>query len=295
MISIGIDVHKIKCVATIKKESRKKLEQTSFDNTTHGIMGFIKHIKKTYGDDDVQAVCESTANYWIRLHDTLEDNGIDTILAHPAKTKIIAQARLKNDKLDSSILADLLRSDMIYESFVPQKYYRDLRSMVRTRLGLVRNISRHKNKIYAILAKYDYTVPTKTFSKKRLQWLHEITLSEIDRMAMNAYVESIEMTQKQVNTFETKIAEISNEDSRTRLLMTIPGINYVTTLTIISEIVDINRFATAEKLVSYAGLAPSHRDSADVHRGGGITKRGSTWLRNAMVRLPPQQYDMIQE
>ncbi len=71
MISIGINIHKKKCVAT-KQESRKKLEQTSFDNTTNGIMGFIKHIKKTYGND-IQAVCESTANYWIRLHDTLEE------------------------------------------------------------------------------------------------------------------------------------------------------------------------------------------------------------------------------
>ncbi len=124
MISIGIDVHKKKCVATIKRESREKLEQTSFDNTTNGIMGFIKHVKKTYGND-IQAVCESTANYWIRLHDTLEDHGIDTILAHPAKTKIIAQAKLKNDKLDSDVLADLLRADMVYSSFVPEKYYRD--------------------------------------------------------------------------------------------------------------------------------------------------------------------------
>jgi transposase len=127
MISIGIDVHKNRCVATIKQESKRKLEQSSFDNTTQGITNFILHVKKTYGNN-IQAVCESTANYWIRLHDTLEDNGIDTILAHPAKTRIIAQARLKNDKLDSDVLADLLRSEMVYESFVPEKYYRDLRS-----------------------------------------------------------------------------------------------------------------------------------------------------------------------
>ncbi len=125
--------------------------------------------------------------------------------------------------------------------------------------------------------------PTKTFSQKGVRWLHEINLSEVDRMAMDAYLDSIDMMQKQINTIEIKIATISNEDEKTRLLMTIPGINYVTALTIISEIVDISRFATAEKLVSYAGLAPSHRDSADVHRGGGITKRGSAWLRNAMV------------
>jgi transposase len=49
-------------------------------------------------------VCESTGNYWIRLHDTLEDNGIDTVLANPIKTKIIAQAKLKDDKVDSNVL-----------------------------------------------------------------------------------------------------------------------------------------------------------------------------------------------
>ncbi len=207
------------------------------------------------------------------------------VLAHPAKTKIIAQAKLKNGKLDSDVLADLLRADMVYESFVPEKHYRNLRSLVRTRLNRVQNVSRHKNMIYAILAKYDYTQLTiKTFSQKGIKWLHEINLTEIDRMAMDAYLEDIEMNQKQIDTFETKIAAISNEDSRTRLIMTIPGISYVTALSIISEIVDIKGFATAEKLVSYAGLvAPSHRDSADVHKGGAITKRGSAWLRNAMV------------
>ncbi len=70
-----LDVYKIKCVATIKNESRKKLEQSSFDNTTSGIVGFIRHIKKTYGKD-MQAVCESTAeklvSYAGRAHHHIE-------------------------------------------------------------------------------------------------------------------------------------------------------------------------------------------------------------------------------
>jgi transposase len=58
---------------------------------------------------------------WIRIHDTLEENGIDTILANPYKTKIIAEAKIKSDKLDARILADLLRADLVYESYVPKK------------------------------------------------------------------------------------------------------------------------------------------------------------------------------
>lgn len=282
MINIGIDVHKKKCVATLKDSSRRILQQITFDNDSYGITEFIDSIKQRYGN--ARAVCESTANYWIRLHDTLEENGIDTILAHPAKTRIIAQAKLKNDKLDSEVLADLLRSDMICESFVPDKHYRELRNLVRTRLGLVRTRTTYKNKIHSILAKYEHMSPVyKTFSEKGIKWLQEIKLTETDRMAMDAYLDGIETTQKQIDSFESHMASISKDDQRVRLLMTIPGINYVTALTIISEIVDISRFATPEKLVSYSGLAPSQRSSGDTKKTGNITKHGSTWLRYAMV------------
>jgi transposase len=50
-----------------------------------------------------KAVVESTADLWIRMHDTLEDNGINTILANPYKTRIIAEAKVKPDKLDARI------------------------------------------------------------------------------------------------------------------------------------------------------------------------------------------------
>lgn len=165
VINIGIDVHKRRCIATIKSDSRQILQQVTFDNNADGIARFIDTIKQRYAD--TRAVCESTANYWIRLHDTLEDNGIDVILAHPAKTRIIAQAKLKNDKLDSEMLADLLRSDMIYESFVPDKEYRELRNLVRTRLGLVRTRTDYNNKIHSILAKYEHVCPASRVLPKR--------------------------------------------------------------------------------------------------------------------------------
>ncbi|MEM3008108.1 MAG: transposase [candidate division WOR-3 bacterium] len=111
----------------------------------------------------------------------------------------------------------------------------------------------------------------------------KIELTDTDRMTKDAYLGIIQTTQKQIDIFESHMASISKEDQRTRLLMTIAGINYITALTVISEIVDISRFATPEKLVSYAGLAPSQRNSGESKKSGGITKHGSTWLRYAMV------------
>ena len=287
LINIGIDVHKKKCVATIKGQSRQILRQAAFDNDSKAMTRFIDDIKKEHGSNNnnaVRAVCESTANYWIRLHDTLEENGIDAMLAHPAKTKIIAQARLKNDKLDSEVLADLLRTDMVYESFVPDKQYGELRSLVRTRLGLVRTRAVYKNKIHSILAKYEHKPPVyKIFSKKGIAWLRQIKLTETGRMSADAYLDGIELIQQQIDSFEKNMASVSKDDKRARLLMSMPGINYITALTAISEIVDVGGFATPEKLVSYAGLAPSQRDSGETKNSGNITKHGSAWLRYAVV------------
>lgn len=87
--------------------------------------------------------------------------------------------------------------------------------------------------------------------------------------------------EKQIKIFTAKIASISKEDERVRLLMTIPGIDYITALTIVSEIVDIRRFSTPWKLVGYAGLAPSMRESGITHRIGDsrrITRKGQDGL-----------------
>ena len=108
MLNIGIGVHKKRCVVAIKGKSSELLEQTDFENTAKGISGFIRHVKDRYGGP-MRAACESTGNYWIRTHDMLEDAGIKTSLLHPAKTKVIAYARLKDDKVDSEVISDLLR------------------------------------------------------------------------------------------------------------------------------------------------------------------------------------------
>jgi transposase len=99
---LGIDVGKRKCRAALKDDRGKTLDEFFFGNNSDGILSLIKRIHN-HKTKKCNAVLESTGNMWMRIHDTLEDNGIDTILANTFKTKIIAQAKIKSDKLDSRI------------------------------------------------------------------------------------------------------------------------------------------------------------------------------------------------
>jgi transposase len=112
--SLGIDVGKKKCRAALRDERVDIIREFFFSNNNEGISALIQSASH-------YAVVESTGNMLIRIHDTLEENGMDTILANPYKTKIIAEAKIKSDKLDARILADLLRADLVYESYVPKK------------------------------------------------------------------------------------------------------------------------------------------------------------------------------
>ena len=106
MNHLGIDVGKRICRVALKDDRGKILDEFFFGNSYQGILELIKRIHD-HGTKKCNAVLESTGNMWIRIHDTLEDNGIDTILANPYKTKIIAQAKIKSDKLDARMLSDL--------------------------------------------------------------------------------------------------------------------------------------------------------------------------------------------
>ena len=82
-------------------------------------------------------------------------HGIATKLANPIRTRMIAEARIKNDKLDARILADLLKGDLVAESYVPSKREREWRALVRHRASLVRTSTDVKNRVQSLLDKYE--------------------------------------------------------------------------------------------------------------------------------------------
>src|SRR6476661_5353851 len=278
MNHLGIDVGKRKCRAAIKDDKGQVLDEFFFGNDRDGVHNLLSRIQ-SHGKCSTRAVLESSGNMWMKIHDTLEDNGIDTVLANPYKTKIIAEAKIKSDKLDAIILSDLLRTDLIYESYVPKQEDRDRRSLVRHRITLSRTKTKLVNKVHSILDKYDYqTDLTDIFSKSGIEWLKSLTsmVTPVDRIILDTSIKSIEVINYQIDIVSKEISKYALDNKDVKILLSITGIDVFSAMLISAEIVDIKRFSTPWKLVSYAGLAPSIRESSGKIKTGKITKQGSS-------------------
>lgn len=103
-----------------------------FENNNKG----IANLMSTLTVED-RVVMESTGNLWLNIYDALDSRKIRVVLANPMKTKVIASARVKTDKVDARILAHLLRANLVAESYVPPENVREIRVLVRHRLSLV--------------------------------------------------------------------------------------------------------------------------------------------------------------
>jgi transposase len=116
---VSIDIGKKNCVACVTDKDGSIVEETKYGNTLSEACGFAQRIDRQYDSTNCIAVVESTANMWIKTYKALEQSGIQSKLANPFKTRVIAEAtRIKTDKLDARILCHLLRSNLIPESYV---------------------------------------------------------------------------------------------------------------------------------------------------------------------------------
>jgi len=97
---VSIDRGKRNCVACISDKEGMIIEETRYSNTLSQAHDFARHIDQKYDSTNCIAIVESTANMWIKTYKAFEQAGIKTKLANPFKTRVIAEARIKTDKLD---------------------------------------------------------------------------------------------------------------------------------------------------------------------------------------------------
>src|SRR5437870_606362 len=127
-------------------------------------------------------VMEATTNAWA-IYDLLVTLLGRAVVAHPAKVKLIAEARVKTDTIDVLTLAHLLRADMLPEVWVPSLHVRDLRALLWHRRRLVSLQTSAKNRLQSVLQRLNLRPPHgELFAHKQREWWAELDLSSTERL-----------------------------------------------------------------------------------------------------------------
>ena len=271
---IGLDVHKTVVEVCAIDETGKRLFRRRIDCTRKALLLFAKELTSSDG-----IALEVTTNAWA-VADLLKSFVDRVVVSNPMKTKAIAEAKVKTDKVDAEVLAQLLRCDYLPSVWIPDVATRSLRQLTARRERLVTQRTRLKNRIQSVLAGLLVVVPVKTlFSKVGQRWLEDCDLPTNEKALVTSDVKLIEAINKEIETFERSLQEEAWKDARVRLLMTIPGVDYCTALTLIAALGDLSRFEDGDHAASYLGLTPSIKQSANTCRYGSITKRGNSHAR----------------
>jgi transposase len=280
---IGIDYHTQYFVATTMDERGKVISKDKVSTDRES----IRHYFKKVGTGETKAVMEACYG-WEYFYDEVDDLIDDLIMAHPLKTRLIAEARIKTDSIDSETLAHLLRTDLIAEAYAPSAETRDKKNLIRYRLSLTAIKVRIKNIIHSVLARNHvedskFTSLSDKFGKTGRAYLRSVQLKGNDTMIVNQYLDLLGETETKITAAERQIRAVCREDEICKLLSSIPGIGDILAVTIRYEIDDMGRFVSDGKLCSYAGLVPSTYSSGNRTYQGKITKQGNKWLRWAMI------------
>ena len=251
MYYTGIDLHrKTSFLTTVDSEGRI-VKKCNLQNDEAMILNYFSSLV-----DDTKVVIESTAN-WYWLYDLLTTQNFPVVVSNPVKTKAIASARIKNDKLDSHMLAQLLRVDFLATVHVSSLKTRQLKELLRHRHKLVRDAVRMKNRIHNIMAKNNIHVSVSDlFGKRGLIFLSKVELPLYHRRQVDTYLELYRQLKNHVDMLTKKVRQAAKNDPMAQLLMTIPGVGPITAMLMVAEIEDISRFKSYRQLSSYAGLVP---------------------------------------
>lgn len=275
---IGMDIHKQFTVAVAKDRDGNKLAEEKFDNNKCNFEKFLKD----FCPEDTKIVIES-CSIWEYIFDMLEEMKYEVKLANPTKTRAIAEARIKTDHVDADTLCDLLRANLVAESYIPNKEIRNLRNIMRQRKAIVKGRTQIKNKIHAVLLMNGIKLPYKVLGKTAMKWIiDEINTTSIKTILVS-YINLLEQYDFELKKLEERIEGIAIHNKEAKLLTTIYGIASVRALEIVSEIGDIKRFESHEKLCSYAGLVPGIKQSGTKLVFGRLIKQSNKSLKYVLV------------
>ena len=277
---VGLDVHKRVVVACILDTRGHVLHRHRFPCTRAGLDRFAHH----YLRPTDQVVLEATTNTW-EVVNLLKPFVAEVVVSNPLRTKVIAEAKIKTDKVDAMVLAQLLRCEFLPRVWEPGPETQSLRRLTARRASLVMDKTAIKNRIHALLHQRLIAVPVKdVFSGPGRAWLQTLPLEADGQRALASDLRLLEAVEEEITQQEKELAQVGYADPRVKLLMTLPGVDLIVAQTLLATLSDVTRFRDGAHAASYLGLVPSTKQSAAACYHGPITRQGNGHARAMLVQ-----------
>jgi transposase len=252
----------------------------------------IKFLQRNFPNGNYHSAYEAGySGYWI--HESLEKEGIKSMIVHPPDIPVSQRdLEQKTDKRDSRKLARMLSAGQLEGIYTPDKEVQEYRQFMRFRQRLVRDRTRLKNRIKGVLSFIGVNIEDKeikNWTKKYIAKLRKIEFKTVSgKYSFDILIGQYETLASLIKQYDKRIRELSKADKYkedVELLRTMPGIDTLSAMILLTEIVEINRFTELEDLVSYFGLLPTEHSSGERQRNGRMSKRGNKFLKYIITEI----------
>jgi transposase len=274
--TVALDVHKRFAEVAVHEDGQ--VRRVGRIETRH-----LRVFAQSLGPDD-HVVLESTSLTWA-IAELLAQHAAKVTVSNPMRTKAIASAKVKTDKVDARVLAQLGAAEFLPEVWAPDEQTRVLRRRIAHRASLVKQRTRLRNQIHAVLARNLVELDvTDLFGKKGRRLLADVVLVEHEREQVDSALRLHDALDDEIERAERALARHALDSEQVRRLMTIPGVGAITALSIIGVIGDVERFPSPRRLVGYLGLDPRVRQSGERKaRHGHISREGQAHARGLLI------------
>jgi transposase len=275
----GLDVHKeFTQICRLSPDGKQRKDYT-ITSTAEAFEAF----GRTLTPED-QVALEVTFHTWA-IYSLLVPHAGCVVAVDATKVKAIASARIKTDKVDAHILAQLLRADFLPAVRMPSAEAWALRQLVSHRRFLLKQQTATKNTIRGILNRRLIPLPSgwTPFAEKTRRWMRTLTLPPTERFTLDNALDLLEQVEVRAARVDEELLTHARISQDARLLMTIPGVGVTVAIGLLAAIDQIQRFPTPQKLAAYFGVVPRVRQSANHCYYGGITKTGNSTARHLAV------------
>ncbi|MCB1125219.1 MAG: IS110 family transposase [Verrucomicrobiae bacterium] len=245
---------------------------------------FVQHLQ---GIEPKTPVAVEASGNWYWIIGEIEEAGGLPQLVHPRKAKLMMGLINKTDKLDVHGLNRLQQNQTLPTVWIPSAKLRDQRELTRGRLALTGQRTRLKNRLQAILTKHgrrirDWSDPFGRSARQQWESLLE-ELPEQTRWIAHQFLSQLDFIEGQIKEQEARLRKLLEVTPMMQRLQSLPGVGLILAATIALEIGDIARFASAERLASYAGTTPRVHASGDKVRYGRLRPDVNRYLKWAYV------------